>query len=77
MVEATYLSDVVARYAQEYQNLRLKVVQLVNDNGMLVIGGTGGNSTSTTPSQVMMIVFWCLANNNWQKACSRVRLDGY
>jgi hypothetical protein len=40
---AAYLSDVTARHARERRGIRLGVVQMVNDSGILMVRRAGGN----------------------------------
>lgn len=49
-----YVSNVAARSTQKHQNLWPGVVQLVNDNGVFIVGQTSGFSTCAIPLQVMM-----------------------
>ena len=44
-----YLADVTARFARECQNLRPGVVWLVNDNNVLVVSRTSGDTIRATP----------------------------
>lgn len=48
------MSDVAARPAQERRNLQPGVVRLVNDNNVLVVSRTGGNTTRAISLQVVM-----------------------
>ena len=49
-----YLSDIAARSARERRGVRPGVVRLVNDDGVMVVGRTDGNSTRATPLRVML-----------------------
>lgn len=49
-----YLSDIAARSARERRSVRPSVVRLVNNNGVMVVARTDGNSTRATPLRVML-----------------------
>ena len=49
-----YLSDIAARSARERRGVRPGVVRLVNDDGVMVVARTDGNSTTATPLRVML-----------------------
>lgn len=44
-----FLSDVATRLAREPQNLYLKIIKLVNNNGVLDVSHTSDNITHATP----------------------------
>ena len=47
--KAIYLSDVAARPIRERRGIRLGVVHLINDTGILVISRSWGNATRVAP----------------------------
>ena len=51
---ATYLSDVAARFARERRGIRLGVVRMVNDFGILMVSRDGGDPIRVAPKCVMM-----------------------
>nr|PNR52474.1 hypothetical protein PHYPA_008848 [Physcomitrium patens] len=54
-IKIAFLSNIAPRPTQKYQNLPLKIVQLViNNNNMLIVSHTSGNITRATPLHVML-----------------------
>ena len=49
-----YLSDMAARLARARRSVCPGVIRLVNDDGVMVVGRTDGNSTRATPLRVML-----------------------